>query len=369
LQTRRAADALAAARFPVILAGSGVAASGGTEELLHLAEAFAMPVATTQRGKGALPEAHPLALGVYGFAGHARALTAIGERADLVLAVGTSLGQLQTGNFTPALGRARLIQVDVDPGQIGRNYPVYQGLVGDAQIVLKELYFHVGRAIGGRLKEVVSQRQRELEQLMAERPRFQNGEALGSEASPVWPQRAVCEIQKSLPEETIAFWDSGAHAIWGIHYFQARRPQNFVFSSGFAAMGYSVAAAVGAKVARPDRPVVCVTGDGCFLMHGMEVATAVNHGVAVVWIVFNNGGMRMVEQGQKQLYGEAYSWQFTPVDFARLGRALGATGVRVTRPDQLAGAIGRALRAKKPTVIDVIVDPDQEPPAFTNANA
>lgn len=368
LMLARLADRLKTARMPVILAGNGVVSSGAHVELLRLAEEFALPVATTQSGKGSFPEAHALALGVYGFAGSPRAAEVVREHADLLVVIGSSLGQLQTGNFNPVLSRIPMVHVDVDSQRIGRNFPVEVGLVGDALVVLDELRLQLRNDLSPAVEALRDSRRTLLEQLLPALPFSLREARMRSEAEPLLPQRVIHELQQSLPDDAVVLWDSGSHAIWGLHYFQTAHPLHWVHSGTFAAMGHSIAAAVGARLGHPGGPVICVTGDGCFMMHGLEVATAVNHDAPVIWIVLNNSGMRMVEQGQKALFGEAYLWRFDRVDFVQLARSLGADGVRVERPGQLARALARAMRRGRPTVIDCWIDPAEVPPAFTNAN-
>jgi acetolactate synthase-1/2/3 large subunit len=368
LMLQRISRRVLEARRPAILAGYGVVASKGETELRLLAEELSIPVATTQSGKGGFPERHPLSLGVYGFAGTPRALEYVREHADLVIVFGSSLGQLQTGNFGDALSRRALVQIDVDGELIGRNFPVDIGMVGDAQVVLKELRFQLRRDWNDDAEAARAERDAALEEMRARVPWSLREERLTSDAMPLLPQRVIHELQRALPEDAVVLWDSGSHAIWGLHYFRASNALQFVHSGTFAAMGHSIAAAVGARLGAPEHAVVCVTGDGCMMMHGLEIATAVNCRAPAVWVVLNNEGMRMVEQGQRALFGEAYLWQFSRVDFAALARSIGAEGFTVQRPEDLGPALEAALACGRPAVVDCWVDPDELPPAFTNAN-
>ncbi|MBI2945872.1 MAG: thiamine pyrophosphate-binding protein [Candidatus Wallbacteria bacterium] len=365
----RGAKALMAAEKPVILAGSGVSASGAEAELLALAEQLRIPVATTPKAKGCFPEDHPLSLGIFGFAGHPRADRYVQREADLVLVAASSLGQWQTDNYCEALEGKALVQIDIDAAELGKNYPIQVGLQGDAQVVLKELRYSIERELNKQPAGARRPRDSALEALKREVPRFVDESQMFSTATPLAPQCVMRELRLALPRDTIVFFDTGAHMIWGLHYFDAYVPKTFVLSSGLCTMGYGLAAAIGAKLAVPERTVVSVVGDGCFLMQGMEVHTAVEYGVPVVWVVMNNNELGMVAQGQAGAFGRSTCATYrTPVNFAALARELGAEGFRVERPEELRRTIDRALATGRPSVIDVVIDPAQRPPAKTNAN-
>ncbi|MBI3890311.1 MAG: thiamine pyrophosphate-binding protein [Candidatus Wallbacteria bacterium] len=200
-------------------------------------------------------------------------------------------------------------------------------------------------------------------------PRFADEQKMFSSARPLAPQRVMRELRAALPREAVVFFDTGSHMIWGLHYFDSFLPKTFVLASGLCTMGYGLAAAIGAKLALPDRPVVSVVGDGCFLMQGMEIHTAVEYGVPVVWVVMNNGELGMVAQGQFGAFGRSTCATYrTAVNYAQLARELGADGHRVERPEDLRGTIEAALASGRPTVVDVAIDPKERPPAKTNAN-
>lgn len=365
----RTSRALLEARAPCILAGFGVKVSGAHDELVALAERWRLPVLTTPKGKGAISERHPLALGVHGFAGHPRAEAFIRDEADLILAVGTSLGQWQSDNYSQVLESKSIHQIDIDPAEIGKNYPIDVGHVGDVQVILKEIGFQLERDLKKRTGAGPSleARQARLDELGKRYPRYRNEDSMFSSQIPPAPQRLMRELRAGLPDEASVFFDTGAHMIWGLHYFDALVPHSFVLASGFCCMGYGVCAPMGAKLARPDLPVAAVVGDGCFLMHGMEITTAVNLELPVVWIVMNNGELGMVHQGQTALYGRGTATRFRPVDFARVAQAMGADGVRIERIEDFPATLRSAFDTQRPTVIDCVIDPACIPPARTNA--
>lgn len=355
----KATELIHRARRPAILAGSGVSGSRATQELFRLAQLIGAPVATTPKAKGAFPEDHDLSIGVLGLSGHPTAPAYLFEHADLILAVGTSLGQSSSHNFDDRFGRVPLIHVDLDPEEIGKNFPVDIGLVGDAQIVLKELTKAVMDRPG---LAPLGARANYLKQFLRRVPRLVEAESADSDSVPIRPQRAVRTLREALPRDAIVMWDSGSHTLWGVHYFETYEPRTFVFSPTFGAMGYGVSACIGAKLAMPDRVVVSVCGDGGFLMNGMEISTAVNLGIHVIWVVFNNGGLGMVGQGDRVATGRDSGTAIDHVDLVRVAEGLGARSRRVRSARGLSEALAEALEHPGPSVLDVTIDRAQVPP-------
>lgn len=356
--TVEAARVLSGARKPAILAGHGVAVSGAANELLEVATAYGIPVATTPKGKGVFPESHPLSLGVFGFGGHLKAEAyLLGADIDVLLVLGSSLGELQTNNWDERLApRRALIHVDIDPQEIGRNYAVDVGIVGDIRAVLQAL------AERHRTKHARNG------PASAERPRPQGPTILGDHANDppdalLKPPRLVHELRQILPDDGLLFVDNGNSIIWAAHYFEARLPGTFFLSLGLASMGAGVTAAIGGKLAAPNRPVVSLTGDAAFAMNGMEVHTAVEYGLPVIWVVLNNGGHGMVYHGERMLYGhdlKANRYQH-PIDFKTLAESIGALGLQANTPRTFRAAFEKALAADRPTVIDATIDPEEVP--------
>jgi acetolactate synthase-1/2/3 large subunit len=353
---------LVGAKKPAMIVGSGVIASEAMAEVLELAEMLNIPVATSPKGKGAFPETHDLALGVLGFCGSPVAEDYIFSDVDVLLVVGAGLNQVTTFSWEPKLVPSdSLIHIDIDPSQIGKNYPVDIALVGDAGAVLSEISFRV-------LKELMehdfdSERPvKKITEFKQKVGMYLNKEKMHSSSVPVKPQTLMAELQEIMTEDTIIFADTGNPMCWAVHYLQFDRP-NFFSPFGLVTMGYGTAAAVGGKLAAPDRPVIALIGDGCFLMNGMEVATAVNHDVPVVWIVFNNNKLGLVHELQKYSLGKnTVSTVFKKIDCAKIAEGLGAQGFSIERPGELSKVLPEALNSRKPTVIDVTVDPDEKPP-------
>lgn len=355
----RAAELLRKSRRPALLVGSGVNLSRANRELIQLVHQLEAAVASTPKGKGAFPEDDPRFLGVLGLGGHPTAAHYILEHADLLLAVGTSLGQISTCNYDERLSHMPLIHLDVNPEEIGKNFPVEVGLVGDAQVILKEL---AKALLDGPRQASRASRRAYLDGFLAQGSRLIDPHLVRSDHSPIYPQRAVYELRRHLPRDAIVFWDSGNHTIWGIHYFEAYTPRTFSFSPSFGAMGYGVSACIGAKLARPDQTVVSVCGDGGFLMNGTEVSTAVNYGIPIIWVVMNNHGLGMVRHGDRVATGRDTGASIRGVDLVRFSEGLGARGLRAGSADEFCSALALAREANGPVVIDVEIDADQVPP-------
>lgn len=361
----RAAKIIAEAKRPAILVGHGASLSGGSSELLELATRLKIPVATTPKAKGIFPEDHPLSLGVFGFAGHAHAeiyLTV--SNVDVLLVIGTSMGEWSTNAWASRLEPSgALIQVDIDPTVIGRNYPAEVGIVGDVRTVLPELEREVRRRIsegGGRDEHMWTD---PLLALRSSLPRHQPAEPPNESTSPIKPQLLMSVLQAQMPEDALLFVDIGNAMSWAGHYFECRSPNSYFIGMGLAAMGSAVAGAIGGKLAAPGKPVVALVGDAAFAMNGMEVHTAVDHEIPVIWIVLNDGGHGMIMHGETLLLGQHLgACRFrVPIDIGALGAAL---GTRVFRVDTLQGfreAFDEALAANAPCVIDTLIDPNEEP--------
>jgi acetolactate synthase I/II/III large subunit len=358
-----AAMKLVKAKRPAMLVGSGAVSSGATSQVLELAEMLNIPVATSPKAKGAFPESHDLSLGVLGLCGSPAAEEYILKSGvDVLLVVGASMNQMTTFSWDPRIMPSDcLIQINIDPSEIGKNYPAHIGLIGDCRVVLDEIQFRILRE----LQEHDPRSERQVEQVIEFKKktgRFVEEEKMYSESIPIKPQRLMYELQEILPEDAIVFFDTGNHICWALHYMQFNRP-NFISAFGMLTMGYATAAAIGGKLAAPDRPVIAVVGDGCFMMNGMEVATAVSHDIPVVWIVENNAKLGLVHELQKFSLGEkTVSTTFKPVNCAKIAEGLGAQGFRIEKPGELKKVLPIALASKKPTVIDCVIDPNEVPP-------
>ncbi|MEM7158116.1 MAG: thiamine pyrophosphate-binding protein [Myxococcota bacterium] len=368
---REASRWLVNAEYPVLLVGSGVATSSARVETRALAERLPARVATTPRAKGVFPEDHPLSLGVMGFAGHTTAReTLLSERVDVLLTVGASLNETTTLNWHPKLMPSQaLIQLDISVDRIGRNYPVTVPLVGDARTVLNELAFHIQRELKG---TVTASR-------WAEEPPIDHGDSFYSEpelrnsdAIPVTPQRWRVELGEILPGNAIVFSDIGGHMLFNIQDLAIRHRQSFMLNLGFGSMGHGTAAPVGAALAAPHRPVVAIIGDACFTMCGMELLTAAEYDVPVIWIVENNQmhgitwhGSRQVGNGEPM---DAIRYRRS-IEIARISQSMGVDSWVVDRPGQLRSAFMEALERRRPSLIEILVDGSIPPPLGDRAKS
>ncbi len=367
-----AAGLLLGARHPVVLAGGGVRAARAEEHLRALAEMLPARVATTPRGKGVFPEDHPLSLGILGFAGHELASnTLFGDEVDVLLTVGTSLNETVTLNWNPDLRpTSALLQIDIDPHMIGRNYPVDVALVGHAQTILVELVYHVHRLI--RSENRACSEWVETPPSALDHRHYEAPERRASDQIPLTPERWRCDLEEVLPKDAILFSDIGGHMFFNLHNLCIRDGQRFIINFGFASMGHGTAAPVGAALAQPDHPVVAIVGDACFTMCGMELLTAVEYGVPVVWIVENNNMHGIIWHGSK-LVGrrrplEAIRYN-RPLEVAAIGRAMGLHTWLVDRPAMMQAALTDALSLRRPALIEVRVDGEIPPPLGERAKS
>ncbi len=361
----RAADALLEAEHPVILCGSGVAAAGAEGHLLALAELLDARVATTPRAKGVFPEDHPASLGVLGFAGHRAAREVLlGDEVDVLLTAGASLNETTTFNWHPGLGPARaLLQLDIDPDRIGRNYPVDVPLVGDAQTVLVELVYHLHRAIRDGRRPMG--RWGDAPPVPGGEARYAEPELRGSSARPLAPQRWRVDLMEVLPDDALVFSDIGGHMLFNLHDLEIRSGQRFLINLGFGSMGHGTVAPIGAALADPDRPVVAIVGDGCFTMNGMELLTAAEHRLPVVWLVEHNDMHGITWHGSKRV-GRKRPMESVRyrrhLDVSGIARAMGLTTEVVDGPGQLQAVLPGLLAARAPAVVEIRVDGTIEPP-------
>jgi acetolactate synthase-1/2/3 large subunit len=348
-----AADLLAKAEKPIILAGGGVIISQASDELMQMSDLLMAPVATTFMGKGAFPEVHPLSVGSIGMHGNPAANRLMSE-ADVLLAVGTRFSDRATANLDTFAQNAKKIHIDIDAAEIDKNIEVDVPIVGDAKTSLKMLYAAVskklqkgeGKAWTKRVKEAKEQ----LSPLLKEMPKD------------LVPKALLTELRKLLPESTIVTTEVGQNQMWSALYFKALKPRTFISSGGLGTMGFGFPAALGAKVACPDRPVVDIAGDGSFIMTEQELACSVTENIPVTVIVLNNSVLGMVAQWQRILYKRRYmavNLGKTP-DFVKLAEAYGAQGFRVTSIEEFQKAVKTALNSKVTTVIDVPIGSEQD---------
>ena len=342
----QAAALLAKAEHPILLVGGGVILASAADEVVQMSDLLMAPVATTFMGKGAFPENHPLALGCIGMHGNPAANRLIGE-ADVLLAVGTRLSDRATANLDTFAENAKKIQIDVDAAEINKNIAVDLAIIADAKDSLKMLLTATseklekgkGKAWTSRVKEAKEQ----LSPLLKETPRDMTPKAL------------LSELRKLLPHSGIITTEVGQNQMWSALYMQVLQPRTFISSGGLGTMGFGFPAAIGAKVACPDRIVVDIAGDGSFIMSEQELACSITEDIPVIVLVLNNSVLGMVAQWQRTLYNRRYNainLGKSP-DFVKLAQAYGAQGIRVASIDEFKKAITTAMNSKVTTVIDV----------------
>jgi acetolactate synthase I/II/III large subunit len=351
----RIVDALAQADRPVLYAGGGVLSAGATNELAALAEALEVPVAHTLMGKGCLHEDHPLLLGQTGFWGLPISNDTC-RRADLIVAIGTRLAEANSSSwdsrFTFAIPPTRLIHIDIDPAEIGRNYPTELGAIADAKAALGAL---VEAAKGirhnsrGRLREDIANGRREF------RANFDH--QWKSNQFPMRPERILSDLRRALPADGFLVTDVGWNKNGVAQQFPITVPGTFITPSGLATMGFGPAAVLGVKMAHPNRAAVSLVGDGGFSTNPSVVATAMEADLPVVWVVMDNDAFGTIAGLENMHYGWSFGCMFERhgkpyhTDYAALARSFGARGVAIESADQLYPALVEALASKLPTVI------------------
>ncbi len=360
----RAAELITSSKNPAILAGAG--AMSTSKELLQLAERYGIPVATTVRGKGIIPENHDISLGCVGLYGTNLANKYLRSDIDVLIAVGTSFSEFTSHSWDSRFKPAKaLIQIDIDPWEIDKNYHANVKLVGDSKVILNQLLAALPQT-GGQRQIVDIQK---LNQMKQERGYFSDSK-MTSDEIPMKPQRFMRLLREALPKETIVFGDIGNTLPWLETFFQALMPNTFFICASMASMGYGVSASIGGQIAAGDHQVICVCGDGDFLMQGMEVVTAVNYDIPVKWFILNNQSLAMISDLQKIMYGgRKISSEFINPDFVKLAEAMGAVGLRISKPDEVSSVVSEALLNKRPTIIDVLIDPDEAPSFDSRAEA
>jgi len=355
-----AACLLLAASRPAIFAGNGVLLSEATEELKELAELLSIPVATTLIGKGSFSELHSLALGVAGIWG-TRVANETTREADVILAIGTGFGEADCSSWNPdytfAIPPSRLIQIDIDPQEIGKIYPAEVGIVGDARDTLRKL---IARLRGEkRLAVDTTARLRELDR----RRRKWNAELVETQTNdskPIHPARLLAELSKAAPADAIFVTDVGWNKNGAGQQLKCATPRTFITAGGMATMGFSPAAAIGAKLAAPDRKVICLVGDGGFLSVVGALTTAVELDVPVLWVLFNNFCFSTIRSVGTKYFKNTYGTEFTTPDgapynpdFMLMAKSFGIESALVEEPSELAAALKKAIEADVPYLLEV----------------
>jgi len=366
----KALDLLLAAERPVILVGQGGLIGEATDALMALLQVMQIPVVTSPNGKGTIDETHPLSFGPIGRNGPYQANEA-SRNADVLLGLGCSFDDRTTSawidGYTLAIPPTKLIQIDNDPTEIGRNYPAHLGILGDVVGCLEVLVRRARERLGGMTRAWPDWVAR-LNGYKAQWDHYQQP-LRDSDAVPIRPERLLQGLQRVVPENAIFATDVGVHHNWIVQQWKTRRPRHLLQSWGFASMGLATCGILGAKLAQPESPAIAVCGDGSFLMTPHILATAVEYDIPAVWVVWNNFGycsIRDMQLGyfgqelatsfQKQKTGELYS-----PDFPMLARSFGVEAARVTRAGDLEAVLETAIAANRPYLVEVQVDRDIRP--------
>ena len=351
---RDAIGMLLGSEKPVILAGGGTIISGAFSELQAVAETLCIPVVTTFKGKGSFPENHPLSLGPIGMHGHAEANKLMSE-ADCVLAVGTRFSDRSVGTFEEFERNLKIIHIDVDPAEIGKNQRTQLAIVGDVRaslrVMIKMLASQPARKADGSawLRHV-----REVKEYWHDNLKIHPGE-LGA-------AKILRKLRELLPADSVVTTEVGQHQMWASLFFDVVSPGTFFSSTGLGTMGWGFPAAIGAKVARPGVPVVDIAGDGSFNMTENSLATCMTEGIPVIVFLVNNYSLGMVAQWQRTFYDRRMIGvdQGRCPDYVKLAESYGAQGLRAESMDELGSSIKEALRSEVATVIDIPIDPEED---------
>ncbi|MEM2953467.1 MAG: biosynthetic-type acetolactate synthase large subunit, partial [Candidatus Bathyarchaeia archaeon] len=353
VQVKKAAELLVNAERPVILAGGGVTSSNAFQELLELAELLLAPVATTLMGKGCFPENHPLSLGHIGMHGNPVANKLILE-ADVLLAVGTRFADRSTGRLDTFCKDAKKIHIDIDPAEIGKNVDVDIPIVADAKKALRTIYTVIAEKTKKKEDSAWLRRVNEI------RGQCVNNASANSVS--LRPPILLKMLRQILPEDAIVTTEVGQNQMWAALHYKVFKPRTYITSGGLGTMGFGFPAALGAKVARPDRVVVDIAGDGSFIMSEQELACSVEEKIPVVVIILNNSVLGMVAQWQRLFYNRRYiavKLGCVP-DFVKLAEAYGAQGIRVGSLEEFTKAVKSAMKSDVTTVIDVPIPPEED---------
>ena len=353
----RIVDALATSRRPVLYAGGGVLSARATKQLQELAEALQVPVAHTLMGKGCLPHEHPLLLGQSGFWGTPIANEKC-RTADLIVAIGTRLAEANSSSWDPrftfSIPPTRLIHVDADVAEIGRNYQTELGVVADAKLALAALADEARgkrHADRGRLHEEIARGRKEFASNWADQ--------WTSDQFPLRPERILSELRRAAPADAFIVTDVGWNKNGVGQQFPIDVPGSFITPSGLATMGFGPAAALGVKVAQPKRHAIALVGDGGFSANPSVIATAMEANLPVIWLVMDNSAFGTIAGLEQMHYGTTFGCTFEcdgkpyHIDYAAMARSFGADGYLVTAADQLRPALEAALASGKPSLIQV----------------
>jgi acetolactate synthase-1/2/3 large subunit len=352
--------------------------AGAAQEIIQFAELIGATIVTTQRGKSWINPYHPLARGVFGFSGHKTARKALTDKSvDLILAVGTNLNEWSTSGWDPVLMNDKLVHIHNERTYFGRSPMAHLHVYGTIRKIFKELVKHFetlkreGKlSLIGKVKEKVITPKSTSDHLdkspyVPHHIEVQAPDSCRREntSAPIKPQRLICEIIQRFPPETRFLMDNSNSVPWSIHYFFHRRPENYHLSLGFASMGWAIGASVGMALGKPNTPVVCFTGDGCFLMSGQEITIAVEEQLPVIFVVLNDHAYGLIRHGHRLAGTEPVEFSIPPVDFCMMAKATGANAYKIRDPKDFEHIDFQALCGRNgPTLLDVYIDPEEAPP-------
>jgi acetolactate synthase I/II/III large subunit len=356
---KEAAELILSARKPVIYAGGGILKARAAEALRELAELCDIHVVTTLMARGAFPDDHPLCLGMPGMHGNYTAVTSLQE-ADLLIALGSRFDDRVTGKVDGFAPHAKIIHVDIDPAELGKVRRPDVPIVGDCRLVIEELVRAVRSLMGDRGTEAFPDRSAWKQTVSGWQERYPLVYEQSGDGDLLKPQYVLEELRSRAPEDCIVASGVGQHQMWTSQYWKFNHPYTWVNSGGLGTMGFSVPAAIGAKVGRPDRMVWAVDGDGCFQMTAQELVTAATERIPVKVAILNNAYLGMVRQWQEMFYEERYSEVYLSPDlpdYVKWSEAMGCVAMRVESPEEVGPAIDKANEVDdRPVVLEFRTD-------------
>ncbi|WP_376769518.1 thiamine pyrophosphate-binding protein [Paenibacillus plantarum] len=340
------------AKKPVLFLGKGAVAAETYNQVRIIAEHWGIPVVTSTGGKGAFSTNHPLYLGGYGLGGSKYATEYMKSGIDLMIVVGSKLCDMSLSGFTADMEPEKVLQFEYDLTFAGKTIQApTQVILGDIQYNLNQLILQSGASL--KEHEVLAARA----QVAATTAPMESALSAGA---------AFRSLRAVLPKEAVIFGDAGSHSFHAVQNFEIIEPGTFYLAEMFITMGAAIGFSIGAKIGMPERPVVCVTGDGCMMMHGTEISTAVNHGIPVIFFVLNNGRLDMVEKGMSYNTGRSVGAIYErPLDVSLFAQSMGAMAYRCENEIEIKNAVQLALQSNAATVIEVMVDPLEIPPILT----
>lgn len=345
-------DTLNHATRPVLFIGKGVHLSKAYDEVRIISEYWNIPVMTTPGGKGAFISNHPLSLGGFGLGGTDEAIQYLKSGVDVMIVVGSTLSDMTLAGFEKELWPKSIIQFDINVDFAGKILPLPTRVIpGDAKINLKKL-IKLANATDSSLTISKEKKKR--------------NDSNDSTKDFISATEAMETLRDCLPDHAILFGDDGSHSFYAIKNFEIINPGTFFFDDVFAAMGHAIGYSIGAKLAKPATPIICLTGDGCTLMHGTEFSTAANYNIPVIFVVLNNGRLDMVEKGMFYYIGKTVGTTYhIPANIKQFSESLGVQAFRCQTREDIVAALTEALNMEKPTVLEILVDPCEIPPTLS----